>query len=97
MNTWSLFSQQKVTPPSQVDGIPFKQLWYNSYVTQNSNIITDTVNNSLYHQARRLGGGGLLGLLITDPRDHDNVKIKKSLTNLVINSTLKLPHMSIIN
>ena len=43
MNTWSLFSHQKVTPPSPVDGIPFEPLWYNSYVTHNSNIITDTV------------------------------------------------------
>ena len=43
MNTWSLFSHQKVTPPSAVNGIPFEPLWYNSYVTHNSNIITDTV------------------------------------------------------
>ena len=43
MNTWSLFSHQKVTPPSPVDGIPFTLLWYNSYVAHNSNIITDTV------------------------------------------------------
>ena len=43
MNTWSLFSHQKVTPPSPVHGIPFEPLWYNSYVIHNSNIITDTV------------------------------------------------------
>ena len=43
MNTWPLFSHQKVTPPSPVDGIHFEPLWYNSYVTHNSNIITDTV------------------------------------------------------
>ena len=43
MNTWSLFSHQKVTPPSPVYGIPFEQLWYYSYVTHNSNIITNTV------------------------------------------------------
>ena len=43
MITWSLFSQQKVTPPSPVDGISFEPLWYNSCVTHNSNIITDTV------------------------------------------------------
>ena len=42
MNTWSLFSQ-KVTPPSQVDGMSFEPLWINSYVTYNRNIITDTV------------------------------------------------------
>ena len=41
MSMWSLFFlHQKVTPPSPVDGIP---LWYNSYVTHNRNIITDTV------------------------------------------------------
>ena len=34
---------QKVTPPCPVDGIPFEPLWYNSYVTHNRNIITDTV------------------------------------------------------
>ena len=43
MITWSLFSHQKVTPPSPVDSIPFEPLWYNSYVTNNSNIITDIV------------------------------------------------------
>ena len=43
MNTWSLFSHHKVIPPSPVDGIPLEPLWYNSYVTHNSNIITDTV------------------------------------------------------
>ena len=43
MNTWSLFSHQKVTPPSPVDGIPFETLWYNSYVTHYRNIITETV------------------------------------------------------
>ena len=43
MNTLSLFSHQNVTPPSPVDGISFEPLWYNSYVTHNSNIITDTV------------------------------------------------------
>ena len=43
MNTWSLFSHQKATPPSPVGGIPFEPLWYNSYVSHNSNIITDTV------------------------------------------------------
>ena len=43
MNTWSLFSHPKVTPPSPIDGIPFEPLWYNSYVTHNSNIITDTL------------------------------------------------------
>ena len=32
-----------MTPPCPVDGIPFEPLWYNSYVTHNSNIITDTV------------------------------------------------------
>ena len=32
-----------MTRPSPVDGIPFEPLWYNSYVTHNSNIITDTV------------------------------------------------------
>ena len=42
MNTWSLFSHQKVTPPSPVDGIPFEPLKYNSCVTHNSNIIMDT-------------------------------------------------------
>ena len=31
MNTWSLFSHQKGTPPSPVDGIPYEPLWYNSY------------------------------------------------------------------
>ena len=41
MNTWSLFSHQKVTPPSPV--YAFEPLWYNSYVTYNSKIITDTV------------------------------------------------------
>ena len=34
---------QKGTPPCPVDGIPFELLWYNSYVTHNRNIITDTV------------------------------------------------------
>ena len=34
---------KKKDPPSTVDGIPFVPLWYNSYVTHNSNIITDTV------------------------------------------------------
>ena len=43
MNTWSLFSHQKVTPPCPVDGKLFEPLWYNSHVTHNSNIITDTV------------------------------------------------------
>ena len=43
MNTWSLFSRQKVTPPSPVDDIHFEPLWYDSYVTDNSNIITDSV------------------------------------------------------
>ena len=43
MNTFVLFSHQKVTPPSPVDDVPFEPLWYNSYVTHNSNIITDTV------------------------------------------------------
>ena len=43
MNRWSLFSHQNVTPPSPVDGIPFESLWYNSYVTHNRNIITDTL------------------------------------------------------
>ena len=43
MNTWSLFSHKKVTLPCPVDGIPFELLWYNSYVTHNSNILTDTV------------------------------------------------------
>ena len=43
MNTWSLFTHQKVTAPSPVDGIPFEPLRYNSYVTHNSNIITETV------------------------------------------------------
>ena len=43
MNTWSLFSHQKVTPPSPLDGIPSEPLWYNSYVTHKRNIITDTV------------------------------------------------------
>ena len=44
INTWSLFShKKKVTPPCPVDGIPFEPLWYNSYVTHNRNIITDTV------------------------------------------------------
>ena len=43
INTWSLLSHQKVTPHSPLDGIPFEPLWYNSYVTHNSNIITDTV------------------------------------------------------
>ena len=43
INTWSLFSHKKVTPPCPVDGIPFEPLWYNSYVTHNRNIITDTV------------------------------------------------------
>ena len=47
MNTWSLFSHQKATPPSPVDGIPLEPLWYNSYVTHNSNIITDTVIQQL--------------------------------------------------
>ena len=37
------FLTLKVTQPSPVDGIPFESLWYNSYVTHNSNIITDTV------------------------------------------------------
>ena len=32
-----------MTPPGPVDGIPFEPLWYNSYVTHNINIITDTV------------------------------------------------------
>ena len=43
INTWSLFSHKKVTPPCPVDGIPFEPLWYYSYVTHNRNIITDTV------------------------------------------------------
>ena len=43
INTWSLFSHQKGTPPCPVDGIRFEPLLYNSYVTHNSNIITDTV------------------------------------------------------
>ena len=44
INTQSLFSQQKkVTPPFPVDGIPFEPLWYNSYVTHNIHILTDTV------------------------------------------------------
>ena len=43
INTWSLFSHQKMTPPCPVDDIPFEPLWYNSYVTHNRNIITDTV------------------------------------------------------
>ena len=43
INTWTLFSHQKVTPPSPVDGIYFEPLWDNSYVTHDSNIITDTV------------------------------------------------------
>ena len=43
MNTWSLFSHEKVTPPCPVDGIPFEPLWYNSYVTHSRNIITDAV------------------------------------------------------
>ena len=43
MNMWSLFSHQQITPPSPVDGISFEPLWYNSHVTHNSNIITDTV------------------------------------------------------
>ena len=34
---------KKVTPPFPVDGIPFEPLWYNSYITHNRNIITDTV------------------------------------------------------
>ena len=42
MNTWSLLIP-KVAPPCPVDGIPFESLWYNSYVTHNSNIITDSV------------------------------------------------------
>ena len=42
MNTWALFSHHKVTPPSAVNGIPFEPVWYNRYVTHNSNIITDT-------------------------------------------------------
>ena len=29
MNTWSLFSHEKVTTPSPVDSIAFEQLWYN--------------------------------------------------------------------
>ena len=43
LNTWSLFSHKQVTPPCPVDGIPFEPLWYNSSVTHNSDIITDTV------------------------------------------------------
>ena len=43
MNTWTLFSHQKVAPPTPVNGIHFERLWYNSYVIHNSNIITDTV------------------------------------------------------
>ena len=39
----SFFTPKKVTQPSPVDGIPFEPLWYTSYVTYNSNIITDTV------------------------------------------------------
>ena len=39
----TFFYSKKVPPPCPVDGIPFEPLWYNSYVTQNSNIITDTV------------------------------------------------------
>ena len=31
------------SPPSPVDGKHFESLWYNCYVTRNSNIITDTV------------------------------------------------------
>ena len=38
------FLTPKVTPPRPVDGIPFEQCWNNSYVTHNSNIITDTVS-----------------------------------------------------
>ena len=48
INTLSLFShKKKVTPPCPVDGIPFEPLWYNSYVTHNRNIITDTVIQQL--------------------------------------------------
>ena len=47
MNTWSLFSHPKVTSSSPVDGIHFELLWYNSFVTHNSNIITDTVIQQL--------------------------------------------------
>ena len=43
INTLALISNLRVTPPNPVDGIPFEPLWYNSYVTHNSNIITDTV------------------------------------------------------
>ena len=43
MNTWSLFSHQKMTTPSPVDGIPFEPLWYNSYVTHYRNSTTETV------------------------------------------------------
>ena len=43
MNTWPLFSHQKVTSASPVDGIPFELLWSNNDVTHNSNIIMDTV------------------------------------------------------
>ena len=32
-----------MTPPCPVDDIPFEPLWYNSYVTHNRNVITDTV------------------------------------------------------
>ena len=42
MNTVT-FLNPKWKPPSPVDGIHFEPLWYNSYVTHNSNIITDTV------------------------------------------------------
>ena len=39
MNTWAHLSHQKVTPPSLVDGIHLEPLWYNRYVTHNSNVI----------------------------------------------------------
>ena len=44
INTWSLFSHKKsdTTLPNRWYTI-FEPLWYNSYVTHNRNIITDTV------------------------------------------------------
>ena len=53
MNTWSLFSHQKVAPPSPVDGIPFEPLCYNIYVTHNGYCYT-TVNSIRYYTCTTL-------------------------------------------
>ena len=53
MNMWSLFSHQKVTPPSPVDGVYLLNV-DNSYVTHNSDIITRRVESILILEGRNL-------------------------------------------